>query len=131
MNWFIRSAMVTLYPRTEAFPGIEDTGVDAFLVRFRRESSLIIWVGVVLGTFVFHWSPILTLFIPLPAFMLSARLREKHAARILSSSRLYLLRQAVFLVKLMAGFCWGADPVVRAKLGLAPYPADPGTWRKT
>lgn len=129
MNWLIRSVMVTLYPRTDALPGIEDTGVDAFLVRFRRESSLLIWVGVLAGTFLFHWTPFLTVFIPLPAFMLSAGLRERHAARVLSS-RIYLLRQAVFLVKLVAGFCWGADPVVRKKLGLEPYPADPGTWRK-
>lgn len=121
--------MVTFYPRTEALPGIEDTGIDAFLVRFRRESTLLIWLGVVLGTFVFHWSTLLTVFIPLPAFLLPASLREKHASRI-STSRIYLLRQAVFLVKLVAGLCWGADPVVRDRLGLVQQPADPGTWRQ-
>lgn len=128
MNWLIRSAMVTLYPRTEALPGIEDTGIDAFLARFRRESTFLIYVGVLLGTFIFHWSTLLTVFIPVPAFLLPAGLREKHAARILTS-RFYLLRQAVFLVKLAAGMCWGANPVVREKLGMKPYPADPGTWR--
>lgn len=130
MNWLIRSAMVTLYPRTEAFPGLEDTGIDAFLVRFRRESTFLIYVGVLLGTFLFHWSTLLTVYIPLPAFMLPAGLREKHASRVLGS-RIYLLRQAVFLVKLVAGMCWGADPVVREKLGLPPQPADPGTWRQS
>ena len=121
--------MVTLYPRTDAFPGLEDTGIDAFLVRFRRESTTLIWVGVLLGSVVFHWSPLLTVFVPLPAFFLPAKLREKHASRLLGS-RIYLLRQAAFLVKLVAGLCWGADPVVRAKLGLPVMDADPGTWRQ-
>jgi len=130
VNWLIRSVMVTLYPRTDALPGIEDTGIDAFLVRFRRDSSLLIYLGLLLGTFVYHSTPLLTVYVPLPAFMLPAAVRERHAARILTS-RVYLLRQAVFIVKLIAGLCWGADPVVRQKLGQPPIPADPGTWRST
>ena len=54
-------------------------------------------------------------------------LLDRHASRI-TTTRFYLLRQAVFLVKLAAGLCWGADPAVRARLAMAPYPADPGTW---
>jgi hypothetical protein len=122
--------MVTFYPRTDVFPGIEDTGVDAFIVRFRRESTLLMWLGVVLGTFIFHTTPLLTVYVPLPAFLLPAGLRLKHASRILST-RLYLLRQGVFLVKLAAGLCWGADPAVRKQLGLAPMPADSGAWRQS
>ncbi len=130
VHWLIRSAMLTLYPRTAAFPGLADTGIDDFLVRFRRESGFLIWLGVLGGTLLFHLTPILTVFVPLPAFALPAALREKHAARVLSS-RIYLLRQAVFIVKMVAGLCWGADPAVRAKFGLPPMPADPGTWRQS
>ena len=97
--------MVTFYPRTETFPGIEDTGLDDFIVRFRQESSWLFWLGIVCGTAIFHATPLLTVFLPVPAFVLPARLREKHAQRIVSS-RIYLLAQAVFLLKLTAGLCW-------------------------
>jgi hypothetical protein len=43
--------------------------------------------------------------------------------------RIYLVRQTVFLLKMVAGLCWGAHPDVRARLALRAYPADPGTWR--
>jgi hypothetical protein len=40
-----------------------------------------------------------------------------------------LLRQALLVVRLIAGMCWGADPRVRACFALEPYPVDPGTFR--
>lgn len=122
--------MVTFYPRSELFPGIEDMALDAYLARFRRESAPLMWVGFVLGTLFFHLTPLFTVFIPLPAFLLSAATRERHAQR-LTAHPVYYLRQPVFLVKMVAGLLWGADPAVRARLGLPPYPADPGTWRRS
>lgn len=124
----VRSACVALYPRTESLPGIEDTDLDAFLLRFRRESSFLLWFGVVLGAVVFALSPVLTTGVPLPAFLLPRGLRDRHATRI-ASHPIYLLRQAVMLVKLAAGLCWGAHPKVRAVFALPAYPAEPSAWR--
>ena len=42
---------------------------------------------------------------------------------------IYLVRQSAFVLKLNAGFCWGADPDVRRAIGLAPYRPDPEGWR--
>lgn len=122
--------MATLYPRSERFPGIEDMPLDEYLARFRRESAPLMWAGFVLGTLFFHFTPLFTVFIPLPAFMLSAETRDRHAQRLMAHP-MYYVRQPVFLVKMVAGLLWGADPGVRERLGLPPYPADPGTWRKS
>lgn len=120
--------MCALYPRTDGLPGLEDTGIDEFLARFRRETTLTMWMGVLLGAFVFHMTPLFTVFVPLPAFLLPAGLRDKHAHRLATTS-IYIVRQAVMLLKLPAGLCWGRDPKVRAKFSMAPYASDPDTWR--
>jgi hypothetical protein len=128
--WLVRSAVVILYPRTATLPGAADCGLDAFLVKFKRETPWLIWLGTVMGALVFHFTPLFTVFIPLPAFWLPAKAADTHAARI-TNTNVYLVRQAVFLVKLCAGLCWGADPVVRKHFALPPLPPDPGTWRTT
>lgn len=131
MILLIRSAMRDLMPRGAGeggLPGIEDTGDTEFLRMMKRESDGIFWLGIALGGWVYALTPILTVYVPLPAFLLPRALREKHAQRIVAS-RLYLIRQAVFLVRLAAGLCWGRDPEVRARFALAPYPPDPGTYR--
>lgn len=106
---------------------MEDTDVRGFLRRYRRDSTFLMWLGLLAGTALFVWTPILTVYWPVPSFLLPRAVLDRHAHRITGTS-VYLLRQGIFLVKLAAGLCWGADPAVRAKLALAPYPADPGTW---
>lgn len=128
MIWLIRHVMCALYPRTDELPGIEDAGVTEYLERYRRETTPLIWLGLVLGTLLFVMTPLFTVYLPVPSFFLSRALLDKHALRI-TSTRVYLVRQSIFLVKLAAGMCWGVDPEVRGRLGMAPYPADPGTWR--
>jgi hypothetical protein len=132
--WLVRSAVVALYPTVQregrVLLGAADCGLDAFLPQFRKDAPLLVWVGTVLGAIVFHLTPILTVFIPLPAFLLPAPLRDKHAARI-TTTRFYFLRQAVLLAKLPGGLCWGAHPAVRAQLNLPPLDPDPGTWRQS
>jgi hypothetical protein len=71
---------------------------------------------------------LLTVGWPLPAMLLPARLRDLHAQRVVASDR-YLIRQAVFLLRLSGGMCWGMHPSVRARFALPPYPVDPGTVR--
>ena len=127
-DWFIRHAMRALYPRTDELPGIEDTDDVGFVKRYRRDSTALMYLGLLAGTAAFIASPLVTVYLPMPSFFLPKRLLERHAQRV-SYSRIYLLRQAVFLLKLAAGLCWGAHPAVRAKMSMAPYPEDPGTWR--
>lgn len=129
MLWLLRSAIVILYPRT-TLPGAADCELDAHLEKFRAETPLLIWLGTVMGALVFHFTPLFTVFVPLPAFLLPAKLADKHAERI-TSTDVYLVRQAVFLVKLCAGLMWGADPKVRARFAMAPLERDPGTWRSS
>lgn len=129
MIWLIKFAMVAMMPRTEKLPGIADCDLDGFLRRMRAESDGMYWLGLVLGAFVFAVTPVLTVFVPLPAFFLPRGLLSRHSEKLMGT-RIYVLRQAVFLVRLSAGMCWGADPAVRAKFALAPYTPDPGTFRQ-
>ncbi len=128
--WLMRHAMCALYPRTEELPGIEDTELKPFLARYKRESSALIWLGLCAGTVAFVVTPVLSVYLPLPSFLLPAKLLDKHASRV-AYSRIYLLRQSVFLVKLAAGMCGGAHPEVRAKMAMKPYPDEPAQWRTT
>ena len=130
MLWLLRSAIVMLYPRIPGLPGIEDCALDEHLALFKRETPLLIWVGTIGGAMLFHLTPFMTVCVPLPAFLLPGTLKDRHAARI-TTTDFYLLRQAIFLVKLCAGLCWGADPEVRKRLALPPLGKDPGTWRTT
>jgi hypothetical protein len=130
MLWLIKFAMRTFMPRTKTLEGIEDTDVDGFLRRLRAESDSRFWLGLVLGAIVFAITPLLTVGLPLPAFVLPKELLDQHAERILAHPS-YMLRQAVFLVRLSAGMCWGMDPVVRARFALGGYDADPGTFRES
>ena len=125
----IRMAMADLMPRTEALPGIADTDVSAFLRTLRREANPAYWLGLLAGAWVYTCSPLLTVGVPLPSFLLPARLRALHAQRA-GELKPYVLRQAVLLVRLSAGLCWGRDPAVRARFALAPYPPDPGSVRE-
>jgi len=130
MIWLIKWVMCTLMPRTDKLPGLADTDIDGFLRRMRRESAPFFWMGIVLGSIVFTVTPIMTVFLPLPAFLLPKSLLQKHAEK-LGSSRIYLVRQMFIVVRLSASLCWGADDKVRETFALKPYQPDPGTVRLT
>ncbi len=115
-------------PRVGDIPGVADVGIDAFLAQVRRETTPLVWLGLVIAAVLFALSPILTVSVPLPSMLLPAGLRDRHADRV-CSSRFYLLRQSIVLLKMYACLCWGQAPAVRARLSVAPYPADPGTFR--
>lgn len=128
MLWLVRSAMVALYPRAAGLPGLADTGIDPFLRQFRRETTRLVWLGVVLAALLFHAAPPFTVGVPLPAFLLPPRLRDAHARRM-GNANLYLVKQAMLVLKLPAGLCWGRDPEVRRHFAMPVYGPDPGTWR--
>ncbi|MEW6432775.1 MAG: hypothetical protein AB1730_14820 [Myxococcota bacterium] len=60
--------------------------------KFRRERPALLWCGAVLGALVLHFTPLFTVFVPLPAFLLPAGLRDTHASRI-SGTQVYPVRQ--------------------------------------
>lgn len=128
MIWLIKFAMLTMMPRTRSLPGIVDTDLDDFLRRMRVDADPLFWLGLVVGAIVFALTPLATVGVPLPAFWLPRKLLDRHAERLVMH-RVYVLRQAVFLVRLSAGMCWGANASVRACFALAPYGPDPGTFR--
>lgn len=128
MLWLIRFSFCALYPRTSHLPGIADTGVRRFIVRFRRETTPVMRLGISLGALLFVLSPLFTIGVPLPAFWLPKRALDRHAHKIANTS-IYVVRQLVFLLKMVASFCWGAHPTVRASFNLPALPPDPGTLR--
>ena len=130
MNWLVRTAVAIFYPRSGELPGADDGELDAFLLQFRRETSSMLWFGVVMGALVFHLTPVLTVHLPVPAFLLSPALADRHAERI-AGSNWYLVRQAIFLLKLPGGMAWASNPEVRKQFALAPQPRDPGSWRRS
>lgn len=115
-------------PPTAGLPGVADTGLAPFVSQLRRESGWTFWLGILGSTALFVVSPIFTVWLPVPSFLLSSRLLDQHATR-LATSRSYLARQAMILLKSAAGMCWGSDPAVRKIFALEPYAAEPGTWR--
>jgi len=116
-------------PRTDEVKGVGDTGLKPFLKRLRREGTFMFKLGLRASSWVFVMAPLFTVFLPVPAFCLSARLREKHTQKMARHGN-YILRQATFMLKMVAALCWAADPEVRAKVGLEPLEPDPGTWRE-
>lgn len=129
MRWLVRSTILTLYPRTDALPGIADCDLDGFLPRFQQETTGLMWLGVVAGAVLFQLTPLFTVYVPLPAMWLPRHLADRHAERI-TTTNAYFVRQAIFLVKMVAGLCWGSHPSVRARFALPALEADPGTWRQ-
>ena len=128
MHWMIRFSLRCMLPGTEALPSVDRATLDRFIIQIRREANLLFRVGLTLASVVFVWLPVLTIGWPLPAFMLPRRWRDAYARRM-AAHPVYGIRQLATVLKTSAGLCWGADPRVRARLGLAPYPADPQTFR--
>jgi hypothetical protein len=120
--------MCDLMPPVDGLPGLAATDIDSFLAQVRRETTGLVWLGLVAGAVAFMFSTIFTLYIPLPTIFLSKELRNRHAEAAFSDTP-YLIRQAMFLLKMYACMCWGQHPSVRAIMGVSAYPADPGSFR--
>lgn len=128
MQWLVKQAAMAFYPRTETLPGVSDTGLDAQLDQLRTEGPPILWLTLVLAALLFAITPLFTLGVPLPAFLLPKTWLDRHAHR-LATTRLYLVRQAMLSLKVAASLAWGKDPNVRAALGLSAYGPDPEEFR--
>lgn len=68
------------------------------------------------------WLPLVFIGVPLPAHRLSRGARARYLERW-TSSHLYFVREGFYLLKAIALMGWGAQPAVRARLGLPPMAA--------
>ena len=128
MSWFTRFAIEAIFPPTDVLPGVAQTDLKGFLRDLHQDAPLMMRVGIWLATFVYMATPLFTVYLPVPAFMLRGRLLTRHTAKILRS-RSYIVRQMVYLLKMVGGLCWGEHPEVRKRFGRPPLPPDPQTWQ--
>ena len=91
-----------------------DTYVEHLPRRLKRDLRLIVWV--------LTWFPLFFIGMPLPLHWLSERNRTRYLEKI-TTSRIYLLRQGMLLLKSTIGLEYFRDPRVRAALGI-PYSTD-------
>ena len=94
----IRHAMASLFPKTEKWPGVAETGLHDFVERFLREAPFMVRLGLYLGSSVFALAPLITIGVPLPSFLLPGKMRDRYAAKV-ATHPVYLIRQAVFVVR--------------------------------
>ena len=130
MSWLLRVTMRDMLPPANGLPGIEETGLDAYIEQLRREVEWSTQLALFGGALAVFLTPLLTVYLPVPSVFLSASLRDRHIDRI-CGTRLYFVRQAIFLLKMYACFCWGQHPKVREHFALSAYPPDPMTFRTT
>jgi len=128
VSWFTRFAIVAIFPPTDALPGVADTGLAAFLRDLHATAPLAMRFGLWLATVLYMITPLFTVWLPVPAFVLRGRLLERHTAR-LCASRFYAIRQLVYLLKMIGGLCWGEHAEVRKRFGRPPLEPDPRTWQ--
>jgi len=129
MRWLTKQAMEMVLPSGGRLKGIGETDLDGFLDHWDEEAPAVFRFGLVAGSALVMASPVVTIGVPLPATALSPDKRDEHIYK-LSMFPFYPVRQAAFIVKMVAGLAWGQDPDVRRDCGLRnPEVKDPGTWR--
>lgn len=91
------------------------TFLDGYLRRVPFQAALGLWAMV----WAILWLPVLFVGVPLPADALSPTTRARYLGRW-SGSKVYFVREGFYLLKAIALMGWGAEPAVRARLGLGP-----------
>ena len=120
--------LCALYPAVDDLPGMAETDPGPFVDTFMREAPLLIKLAVWGGIAAFVLTPVITVFRPVPSFLLSSETLDRHADRI-ASHDVYLLRSPLFMLKVVAALHWAAHDRIRDAWALEPYPADPDDWR--
>jgi len=128
VSWFTRFAIEAIFPPTETLPGIAETDLDGFLRDLHAEAPLLMRVGIWLATVVYMITPLFTVLLPVPAFLLRGRLLARHTDTLVSS-RIYVIRQVIYLLKMVGGLCWGEHAEVRRRFGRPPLEPDPRTFQ--
>ena len=122
-----RVVLDTLIP-SDAHPdltlGLLDAGFEDFYNELAASTPLAMRVGLRATLFVAIWlAPLLIGKVP-PITLYDRETREQ-ALQAMASSRSNLLRQMIFLMKMNAGFCYGANAEVRDAVGFPLQFDDP------
>ena len=96
--------------------------VAAFLDGYLQRAPFIAAVGLRGAIWAMIWLPIAFIGRPMPAHLLDAPTRRRYL-EAWTQSRVYLIREAFYLVKAIALMGWGAHDAVRTRMGLPPVAA--------
>ncbi|MBM4342457.1 MAG: hypothetical protein FJ100_03655 [Deltaproteobacteria bacterium] len=124
----LHDAVRAAFPSTARVPGLDRLDSRPFLRQLLRQAPWTLWFGAVGSAIAWQVTPVLTIGWPVPAAMLPAAARDRHA-NAMSGHGLYLVRMAMVMIKTVGGLYWGAAPEVRTALGLPLYGTDPATVR--
>jgi len=97
--------------------------IAAFLDGYLRRVPFQAALGLRAMVWAIAWLPIVFVGVPLPAHLLSPATRVRYLERW-TSSRIYFVREGFYLLKAISLMGWGAQPAVRARLGLGPMAAE-------
>lgn len=128
MRRMARYVMSVTMPAHDGIPGANDTKIDAFLDEFGANAHPIIRLGFYASVFIFIFSPLFTVKLPVPIFILSKAKRDLHIKRYSESPNM-IFSQLWMLQKMIVGLCWGMDESVRAYYNYEPLLGDPGTFQ--
>ena len=107
MGWLTLKALDAVIPGNEKVPGIAaSTRGPVVVAELRRDAPFEMRMVLNLAVLIWLVSPLFTVFVPLPAVWLPARLRHAHTDRLTSTS-FYLVRQISLVLKQVAGMAWG------------------------
>ncbi len=118
-----------IFVSTDTLPGLDELDTAPRVAKMLREAPGSFTFVVYVSTLLFMVSPLITIGLPVPAFVLGRRQLDTHAYR-LARHRIYLVRQSMLMLKTVGGLIWGGHPDVRAALDVPAYEADPGTFRQ-
>ena len=128
MRWLTHKVLLEILPPNGALPGLESVDLKTFLSDFNRDAPLLMRVALFLSVMIFIFSTPITIFVPWPSLWLPKGARERHTIR-LANHPIYVVRQTMTMLKMVAGMAWGQDPAIRERLHLKAYDPDPATWR--
>ena len=104
--------------------GVFDAGFDHFWIDFERTARPSMRWGFLAALFAATWIAPLLILRPPPLTLHNRQTRER-ALLAMGTSRFYVLRQMMLLLKTIVCFSYGADPDVRDVVGYPEQPDDP------
>ena len=121
--------LAATFPTTGELPGLDRLPAAGTLQKILSTAPHGFKIGLYAAVLLFLISPLLTVWWPLPAFLLPRTTLDRHADRM-AGHRFYIVRQAMLLLKTVGGLVWGMHPEVRQALDIKLVPEDPGTWQR-
>ncbi len=97
--------------------------IAAFLDRYLRRVPFRAAFGLRAVVWGITWMPFAFVGVPLPASALSPETRARYIERW-AHSKNYFMREGFYLLKAIALMGWGAQDVVRTRLGVGPLAAE-------